>query len=255
MLAREAGRHLSCADTASRTPMMWGIDVRRESISGCWDLLHPSEQRRSTDYIIEADRRTFIVTRAALRLALSCVTGSDPVSFRFKYGPWGKPFVAEPTSSIPWHFSVSHSGSFSIIAVSHYARVGVDLEKRRRVPEALEIAKSCLGDRVPVVLARLENDARNGAFLRFWTAAEAFAKASGLGWEGHGGRISLHASSPNGSDITFASYPMPSPRLEWSTMQLDLGASHIGSLVVECAADELVSKPILKPRNSIFETV
>src|SRR5215204_2150790 len=234
MLAREGGSHLSCAETATPTPMLWAVDVRRESVSECWELLSPPEQQRSTNYIIDADRRTFIVTRAALRHALACVTGSDPTLFRFEYGRWGKPFVAEPTSFIPWHFSVSHSASLSIIAVSSGARVGIDLEKCRRVPEVLAISKSCLGDGVLVVLAPLENDVRDAAFLRFWTSAEAFAKASGLGWEGHGGRISLDAGSSNGSDVTFAGYPLPSPSVEWSARQLDLGANYIGSLVFEC---------------------
>ena len=249
MLAIGAGNHFSCAVTATPTPMLWAVDVRRELVPACWELLSPSEQLRASNYIIDADRRTFIVTRAALRLALASVTGSDPVKFRFEYGRWGKPFVSEPTSSIPLHFSVSHSGWLSIIAVANGARVGIDVEKRRYVPEMLAIAKSCLGDGVAVLLARLKNDARDAAFLRFWTAAEAFAKASGLGWEGHGGRISLYASSPNGSDVTFAGYPTSSPRFEWSTRQLDAGPNHIGTLVFECAADEFVANRILKPSN------
>ena len=238
MHAKAALRHVG-GRVVTRAPVMWLLDVRCLSQTECWEFLSSSEQLCSKRYILDAGRRTYIVTRAALRCALSSMTGINPRQLVLEFGSWGKPFISAQVSSIPLHFSISHSDWLSVIAISYGNRVGVDIEKRRYVPEAVAIAKSCLGNTIALHLETLEHSSRDAAFLKFWTAAEAFAKATGLGWLGHGGRIALHASGPSASDLTFPLSHKPAPGLAWSIQELDLGPDHVGAVVLECPPHEL----------------
>ncbi len=213
-------------------PLLWSVDVRYEQASECWKLLDASERLRSGSYVVDSARHSYIVTRAALRHVLASMMGVEPGQLRFAFGRWGKPSIADQALPIPLHFSISHSGFLSVIAVCHGSRMGVDVEQRRCVPDAAEIANSCLGDDAAARLDGMEDDVRHVAFLEMWTAAEAFAKATGLGWAGHGGRILFESTGSLGADARPAGGPTAALGLDWSIRQLDLGADHIGTLVL-----------------------
>jgi 4'-phosphopantetheinyl transferase len=235
----------SAGHLTAKPPLLWMIDVRQASPTACWELLDVGERLRSKSYVRDADRQTFVVTRAALRCTLARLTGIDAGALRFCLGRWGKPFLATQVGQIPLNFSVSHSGQSSVIAVSIGGRIGVDIEQCRHVANAQAIADSCLGHTVAAHLDTLEGEVRDFAFLKFWTAAEAFAKATGLGWEGYGGCIPMHASEPDLGDVQFSE--AAAPGLKWSVASIDAGTNHVGALVVERAPGQLLPRPPLRP--------
>ena len=253
MGGRDAGRSIRKAWCVSRiaylrsVPFSWAVKVNEASILDAWELIDSRERTRADSYRMAADRRRFAITRAALRCALASVTGTDPQAFRFENGRWGKPHLSTPTVYASLNFSVGHSGSLSVIALSFGGRIGVDVEQRRPVSDADAIAKGCFGNAVAVHLAVLDGDVRDTAFFQFWTAAEALAKATGLGWAGHGGCIPMHTSGLEAADVKFTDPPMTAPGLKWSIMPLEVGAHHFGALVVECAADDRRASTRLRP--------
>ena len=85
-------------------------------------------------------------------------------SFEIIYSKSGKPFDKDGNV----HFSLSHSGKFSVAAFSDVA-IGIDVEQRRNISEKLP-ARYFATDELSVAQ---NNEAR----LKLWTRKEALAKA------------------------------------------------------------------------------
>lgn len=81
----------------------------------------------------------------------------------------------------------SHSGERLLVALASTGRVGVDLERLRPRPRALELARRFFCPAEAEALAALPAEAREAAFVRLWCAKEAVLKA-----HGHGLSFGLH---------------------------------------------------------------
>ncbi|KGQ19116.1 4'-phosphopantetheinyl transferase [Lysobacter dokdonensis DS-58] len=77
--------------------------------------------------------------------------------------------------------SWSHSGEGLLIALGEGVDVGVDLERARPRPRALELAERFFHVAEHAWLRGLPEPDRNEAFLRLWCAKEAVLKAHGRG--------------------------------------------------------------------------
>jgi len=75
----------------------------------------------------------------------------------------------------------SHSGDGLMVALGDGVSVGVDLERLRPRPRALDIARRFLASSEADWLASLSDEARGPAFIRLWCAKEAVLKAHGRG--------------------------------------------------------------------------
>jgi 4'-phosphopantetheinyl transferase len=75
----------------------------------------------------------------------------------------------------------SHSGDGLMVALGEGVSVGVDLERMRPRPRALEIARRFLATSEADWLAGLPEAAQGLAFIRLWCAKEAVLKAHGRG--------------------------------------------------------------------------
>lgn len=80
-------------------------------------------------------------------------------------------------------FNWSHSGERALIAVARGVRPGVDVETPRagRTRDVLGLARRFFAPEEAAWLAALEEERRQCAFLRLWTAKEALLKAHGRG--------------------------------------------------------------------------
>ncbi|GHA88220.1 4'-phosphopantetheinyl transferase family protein [Cognatilysobacter bugurensis] len=81
----------------------------------------------------------------------------------------------------------SHSGERLLVGLAPAGRIGVDLERLRPRPRALELARRFFCAAEADALAALPADAREAAFVRLWCAKEAVLKA-----HGHGLSFGLH---------------------------------------------------------------
>lgn len=78
-------------------------------------------------------------------------------------------------------FNWSHSGDYALIAVSRHGAVGVDIERLGKNLRAIEIARRFFDAGEADVLAALDSDPRDHAFIGLWCAKEAVLKAVGEG--------------------------------------------------------------------------
>ena len=92
---------------------------------------------------------------------------------------WGRPRLLAPYQDrdAGW----SHSGEQLLLALGRDVVLGVDLERWRPRPRALELAARYFAPGETRRLRALPADAREAAFLRLWCAKEAVLKAHGQG--------------------------------------------------------------------------
>lgn len=115
--------------------------------------------------------------------------GCAPGDLRLARDLHGRPRLAAPAGfDLGW----SHSGEGLLVALGEGVEVGIDLERARPRPRALELAQRFFHPAEAAWLARLPGDAREPAFLRLWCAKEAVLKAHGRGIAFGLHRFSLH---------------------------------------------------------------
>jgi len=92
---------------------------------------------------------------------------------------WGRPRLQAPFEDLDAGWS--HSGEQLLLALGRDVVLGVDLERQRPRPRALELAQRFFAPAETQRLHALAPDAREAAFLRLWCAKEALLKAHGRG--------------------------------------------------------------------------
>jgi 4'-phosphopantetheinyl transferase len=120
------------------------------------------------------------------------------------------------------------------IAISSSDPVGVDIERRREVRERRWIAGNIFGNEVSTGLAGVPLSQENDAFLRLWTAAEAFVKATGRGFAGTCGQIPISLAA-DGSPRLNTRQPCAA---EWSLSEIENLGDYTGSIVVRKSGAE-----------------
>jgi phosphopantetheinyl transferase len=214
------------------TVQVWLVAASQHATEGVFDLLHDEEKDASTRFLRERDRSTFAVTRAALRCLLGNEIGVSPKDVRLIRNVWGKPMLPEQHSST-LDFSVSHAGDLSVIAISRLGPTGVDIERRRQVPEIAQIAADVFDQRTAANLNSLPASCKNDTFLRLWTAGEACLKATGLGFAGAGGRAPVKLVPNAWPQIEIDQLVNRTDRYPLSLHALDLPPDYLGSLVIQ----------------------
>jgi 4'-phosphopantetheinyl transferase len=129
-------------------------------------------------------RGAFLRRRALSRRVVAARLGVAPESVEIGHAPSGAPRVLAPSSSIK--ISVSGRADFCAVAMAE-APIGVDIEPSR----AIEPPWNLLHPNERKALETLTGEARLEAFLRLWTAKEAYLKALGLGFARDPMRIAI----------------------------------------------------------------
>ena len=152
---------------------------RRPSSAHLPGYLSPDERERADRFVFARDRDRFVAGRAFLRLLLAQYLGCEPRALRFRYGPNGKPALADERSDL--HFNLAHSGALAVCALARGSELGVDLERLRPIRDAEGVVRSAFSPREVARLESLPETARLRAFYEGWTRKEAFLKALGHG--------------------------------------------------------------------------
>ncbi len=155
-----------------------------DSIEAHAPILADDEHVRAARFHRDDDRRRFVVARGILRTILAGALGQDDEAgrkaLRFGRGASGKPFLVDHPGLF---FNVSHSEDLALYAVTRTGEVGIDVERRRRVPDYASIARCAFDDAEKAALLGCPPAGRDVVFHRIWTRKEALLKAMGLGLE------------------------------------------------------------------------
>lgn len=98
-----------------------------------------------------------------------------PVPLHYRFGAHGKPEIEE----LPLNFSLSHSGSYVVCAVSE-RRIGADIQQLKDT-DSRKLAQRFFSEREYEELIRCGESERQRLFFEMWTRKEAYGKLTGEG--------------------------------------------------------------------------
>ena len=160
---------------------LWWLDLDDHHHCSDLEVLDASEHARAARLRFDHHRRRFITHRAWLRRLLGLYLKRAPAAIEFSLTGNDKPVLAAGTVATDLQFNLSHSDSLALCAIARGSAVGVDIERRRAIKDALDIGARHFG---PREFAWLRDGAAHQLMARFfavWTRKEAFIKATGEG--------------------------------------------------------------------------
>jgi 4'-phosphopantetheinyl transferase len=160
------------------------------------EALSREEIERAARFRRARDARRFLAGRMRTRSALAELLGIAPERIAFAAGPFGRPEIRYPATSLS--FSLAHAGGRAVLAVAEGGRVGVDIEPRDAAPDAEALASRALAPRELEELFARPSSERESFFLSRWTAKEALLKAAGIGFACDPARITLQRDAQGG---------------------------------------------------------
>lgn len=196
--------------------------ISLEDADGCEDVLDERERHCAGRFRFDRDRRRYVVSHAALRWFLAGYLDAEPAGLSLETGPQGKPFVAAATHG-GLEFNMSHTDGLAALLAARGRSVGVDVERLRTMPDALEIAERYFSGAEVERLRAVPLPHRSEAFLNCWTRKEAFIKAVGEGLQyplasfevslqpGEPGRL-VRLGAVSGDECAFPLVDLPAPK-------------------------------------------
>ena len=157
---------------------MWvaPLGVSPSALDDLASVLSAGERDRAARFRFDDDAHRYTAAHGWLRLVLGSAMGLPPADVPLTSGP-GKPSVAGAGGP---HFRRSHAGYLALIAVAG-REVGVDVEPLASGDRWASVADVACTPQESAALHALPAADRRAAFVRLWTAKEAYLKATGTG--------------------------------------------------------------------------
>jgi len=185
--------------------------------------LHPHRALRWSWHAHAHGTPTDPVAQAWLAAAL----GVAPGALNLGREPRGRPRLGPPHAD--YDCSWSHSGDGLLIALGHGVQLGVDCERVRARPRALDLAQRFFTPREHDWLADFAaGPARDRAFLRLWCAKEAVLKAHGHGLSF--GLEKLRFAETGDALALVECDPALGAPAEWSLHEFEPAAGYVAAL-------------------------
>lgn len=163
---------------------VWPVIIRGtdSTAAGFESFLSSGEAEQAAAFRFEDLRRSFRLTRGALRLLVGRYVGVSPEQVVLSQGSHGKPGLARQEGAGPdFEFNVSHSGTMAIFAFTFGCEVGVDIEQIVPLADMARVASYFFSREETEDLFALPPGERQRAFYVCWTRKEAYVKAVGTG--------------------------------------------------------------------------
>jgi 4'-phosphopantetheinyl transferase len=228
------------ADQAVHT-IVADLDVSPDAVREARRLLSGDERGRADRFVFERDRSRFVAARGLLRTLLGRILSRPAPSLEFMYGAHGKPALGPALAGSGLRFNLSHSEGRALVAWTHGAAVGADLERVRPVAYGDAIARRFFSDDEQASLAGVEGAAWDAAFFRCWTRKEAFVKAIGDGLH-HPLRAFTVPVAEDAAQARIVLHDAPSEPPAWTLDAVDAGPGFVAAVVSE--GGPVVSEPI-----------
>jgi len=171
---------------------------------------------------------------ALQRRVLAPLLGLDAGALRFAREYKGRPYLAH-AGAPDYNLSDIHGGT--LFALSHAARVGVDLELAARTPPSARLAARYFDAMEAQALAALPEAEAARAFILSWTAKEASCKCTGTGIFGFLPRWVFAVGEPQPRLLALPQEAGEAAR--WSFARVQPSAEHTAVVALRDAAPGL----------------
>ena len=196
----------------------------KPSIAEYSSILSPDERQRAEQFRLDEVRRSFVLTRFALRSLLGRYLHADPAKIQFGYGENGKPALS-PESSV--RFNVAHSGGMAVMAFALDCEIGVDVERIRSFAGIADVAARFFHPDEAARVDSLALDEREQAFFDAWVRKEAYLKATGEGLGAGLQDFQIKSAAP-GADLHLERQGQPDD--SWTFHDLQLAPGYAAAL-------------------------
>lgn len=150
------------------------LEKYKSEITHFQKLLASEEVISSARFYSKNDKENYILRYGVYRTILSNYLHLHPTEIKIKTSASGKPFVENNEIN----FSFSSSQQFCAIALGKNTLVGVDIELIKDDSEYRQMANMFFSEAENEFLEKVSNKILSQAFLKIWTAKEAFIKAN-----------------------------------------------------------------------------
>ena len=153
--------------------IVYAAEVSALSVPLSLDAVSPARREKIAKIKPEAEKKLSLGAEMLLRYGLENA-GFNRYPPELSYNEHGKPYLKDGGI----FFSISHSGSFAVCAVSD-CDLGCDIEKMR--PTGLRIARRFCEEEYGSIMSA-KPTAQLELLFRYWTLKESFMKAVGRGF-------------------------------------------------------------------------
>ncbi|MFP4694661.1 MAG: 4'-phosphopantetheinyl transferase family protein [Halothece sp.] len=161
------------------------LDISPQLEEQYWSVLNQEEKERASRFVKKEHQTRFIAGRGVLRYLIGDYLNLEPEKVEFAYLTHGKPLLAKNNSYPPLQFNVSHSHHLGLYAFAYSDDgIGIDLELIRPISNVVSLAKRFFTEKEASYLESLSPPEQIETFFQFWTAKEAYLKATGEGLVG-----------------------------------------------------------------------
>jgi len=192
-------------------------------------ILSREERTQAAQLSFERDRMRFIQGHGVVRQILSIYCDADPATLTFARNDHGKPYLIARANGPNLQFSVSHSSNCCMLAVRFDHPIGIDVEKVRDLPRAIDIVQSYFTPAESKALSALQGTAQRDAFFALWTHKEATVKGLGISLAAHLARIEFDLD-PIGRLRLVAWDGDQSVARKWSIVRLDPAPGYVAAV-------------------------
>jgi len=192
-------------------------------------ILSGEESAQAAQFSFERDRMRFIQAHGIVRQILSNYLDADAATLVFARTHHGKPYLIPRANGPHLEFSVSRSSNCCMLAVQLDHSIGIDIEKVRDLPQAIDIVQSYFTPVESKALSALRGAARRDAFFALWTHKEAMVKGLGISLAAHLGRIEFDLD-PIGGLRLVAWDRDQSVAQKWSVVRLDPAPGYVAAI-------------------------
>ena len=161
------------------TALLYISNIRALDIPDNYDRAYScvsDKRKEKTDNFKNSeDKKRSLVSELLIRKALND-KGMDAAALVYEYGKYQKPYLKNISD---FHFNISHSGDYVILAVSD-KEIGCDIEKIRKYD--LKIAERFFTKKEYKDIINAKNDEeRQKLFFLYWVLKESYIKQNGQG--------------------------------------------------------------------------
>ncbi len=175
----------SAPGLAQRDLHLWRVptgtsDATEElRLRACLEMLGKDQRTRAQGMTHGTYRGRYILAQAGLRRILGLYLDAPPAALAFRYGPAGKPALANAPPG--FEFNLTTAGDLALVGISLGSALGVDCEQVRPRRGLAAIARRMFEPGRAEAIAALPESEALEVFYGAWTALEADAKADGRG--------------------------------------------------------------------------
>lgn len=165
---------------APSTVRVWliGEDLAPAAFEKLSGVLDAGERDRAGAYVSAVERRRFVIAHGAMRHIVAGQLGAEPQDLRWSPGRHGKPELTGRWTGV--RANLSHSGGFSMVAVTRGRAVGVDIEAVPTGMNPISLATRYFpAAESSFVAAGRDPAERAERFAGLWARKEALSKALG----------------------------------------------------------------------------